>query len=264
MPEVHLRLNFPISISIIVAILGLCPMLAEAQQDFGQVNPYAAGAAQQYGNPDQMPPDVNHSPYQSQVAPAGQFGQQYPPGGGYPAPQRYPGGGQNYAPQQQATQAVMQQKVSPQTAAQIYQWFLKYDEIRRRAQMNPIEKQQADALLAKGLGLFMPGQDKLAARQLLSGLVLRYQTAAQALRSLPVLNETKQLHEAYFKYFDSAMQLFSDYLKVQDNVFAVDNTGQSIAKQLIQRKAMLEGIEHYCKDLDAQMRNAYGVPAYQY
>ena len=260
----QLRLNFSISISIIVASLGLCPLVAQAQPDFGQVNPYGAASPQQYGNPNMMPPDVNHAPYPQQGAPTGQYGQQHQGGGGYAAPQAYPYGGPCCAPSQPSQAPVMQQKVSPQTAAKVYQWFLKYDEIRRRAQMNPIEKQQADVLLAKGLGLFMPGQDKLAARQLLSGLVMRYQTAAQSLQALPVQNETKPLQEAYFNYFDSAMRLFADYLKVQDNVFAVDNTGQSIAKQLIQRKTQVENLERYCKDLDAQMRGAFGVQAYQY
>lgn len=260
----QLRLNFQISISIIVGCLGLCPLASQAQPDFGQSAPYGSPTPQQYGTPNMMPPDVNQAPYQQQSSPTGQFGHQYQGGGGYAPAQGYPNGGQYFPPQQQPAPAPTQQKVSPQTAAKVYQWFLKYDEIRRRAQMNPIEKQQADALLAKGLGLFMPGQDKLVARQLLSGLVMRYQNAAQSLQTLPVQNETKQLQEAYFNYFESAMRLFGDYLKVQDNVFAVDNTGQSIAKQLIQRKAQLENLERYCKDLDGQMRGAFGVQPYQY
>ena len=155
-------------------------------------------------------------------------------------------------------------KVNPQQAAKVYQWFLKYDEIRRRAQMDPIEKQRADGLLARGFGLFMPGQDKVAAKQLLGGLVQKYQVASQSLQAMPPLKETQQLHEMYFQYFDTAMHLFSDYMKVQDNVFAVDNTGQSIAKQLIQRKMALENLEHACKDLDYRMRQSYGVAPYQF
>lgn len=130
--------------------------------------------------------------------------------------------------------------------------------------MNPIEKQQADGLLARGLGLFMPGQDKMAAKQLLGGLVMRYQTATQALQRLAIVPETRQLQEQYYQYFGTAMHLFSDYLVVQDNVFAVDNTGRSVAQQLIQRKLALENLERSCKDLDAQMRQMYGVAPFQY
>ena len=154
--------------------------------------------------------------------------------------------------------------VNPQHQAQVYQWFLHYDEIRRRAQMNPIEKQQADGLLARGFSLFMPGQDKAAARQLLSNLVAKYHNATQAIKALPIVPQTKQLQMAYYQYFENAMNLFSDYLRVQDNIFAVDSSGQAIAKQLIQRKLALETLEQNCKQLDAQTRQSHGIAAYQY
>lgn len=208
----------------------------------------------------------------------GSFGQDFGNGNMYSAPEgqkMYQQGGPGYAsaPWAQqpgvpnsyyAGQAPSTKPVNPQQAARVYQWFLQYDEVRRRAQMNPIEKQQADGLLARGLGLFMPGQDKLAAKQLLSGLVMRYQTASRSLQGISPLPETRQLQESYFQYFDNAMHLFSDYLKVQDNVFAVDNTGQSIAKQLIQRKIALESLEHQCKQIDWQLRQQYGVAPYQF
>ncbi len=159
---------------------------------------------------------------------------------------------------------VQENKLSPQQAARVFQWFLSYDEIRRRAQMNPIEKQQADGMLARGLGLIMPGHEKMQAKQMLGSLVIRYQTACQSLQQLQQLAETSRLQQAYFQYFSSAAELFSDYLKVQDNVFAVDRNGQSIAKRLMQRKGELENLEHSCKELDFILRQNYGVPQYQY
>lgn len=182
------------------------------------------------------------------------------------------GGGQPMMPVQGANpqsygyapQPSIAAKPNPQAAAKVFQWFLKYDEIRRRSQMNPIEKQQADALLARGFGLFMPAQDKAAARQLLGDLINRYNLATQSLRALPALPETKVLKDEYLGYFENAKQLFIDYLKVQDNLFVVDNNGQSIAKQLIQRKMLLENIERSSKDIDYQMRQAYGIAPYQY
>lgn len=218
---------------------------------------YPAGqGGQQQGYPPQLgqfPGQFQGQPPPGQQPYPGQY-QQGPPGGGYP------GGGQ----QQRPTAQVQRKAVSPQEGAKIYQWFINYDEIRRRAQMNPIEKQQADGLLSRGFGLFMPGQDKAAAKQLLGGLVQRYQMALHSLQGLQPLPETRQLQDYYYQYFDTARRLFSDYMVVQDNVFAVDNSGQSVAKQLIQRKLELESLERSCKDLDAQMRQAYGIAAYQY
>ncbi len=241
---------------------------AYAPQQSGYPSPQ--GNFQQGGYPNQQAsfqPQQGSYPMQQASYPNQQGAYQsqsgYPQQGGFPqqgnhgsaqGQQGFPGG----------AKGMQKSSASPQQAAKVYQWFLKYDEIRRRAQMNPIEKQQADGLLARGLSLFMPGQDKLAGKQLLSGLVIRYQTATQSMQSLQVLPETKKLQEAYYQYFETAMRLFQDYLKVQDNLFAVDNTGQSIAKQLIQRKAELENLEHMCKELDAQTRSAYGVAAYQF
>lgn len=212
----------------------------------------------------------------------GMQSQQYPAYGNAP-PQPYGGGQMQGLPQAQMQQQYNPQfgampnaagaqlqsspgmkKPSAQQSAQVFHWFIQYDEVRRRAQMNPIERQQADGLLARGFSLFMPGQDKMAAKQLLTNLVNKYHGATQAMKALPVVPETKQLQIAYYQYFENAMNLFADYLRVQDNIFAVDSTGQAIAKQLLQRKVALEALEHNCKNLDLQMRQHYGVAAYQF
>lgn len=226
---------------------------AIAQQDMG--NGAYSGTGNASAGPSQFP---------AYGTPAQSFGNQPQQFGGLSAPAGYPqyGGGQpviNSAAQQGAPK-----KPSAQQSAQVFQWFIQYDEVRRRAQMNPIERQQADGLLARGFSLFMPGQDKMAAKQLLTNLVNKYQGATQSMKALHVLPETKQLQLAYYQYFESAMNLFADYLRVQDNIFAVDSSGQAIAKQLLQRKIALEQLEYNCKLLDTQMRQHYGIAAYQY
>lgn len=155
-------------------------------------------------------------------------------------------------------------RVSAGKKTQIQGWFSRYDQIRFRAQMNPREKQQADVLLSRKLSMFMPGPEKVATREILTSLVQRYQQALAALKALPSLPETGRLQQAYLQYFDIAMNLFSDYLRVQDNLLAVDSSGQPIAAQLLQRKLALESLEHSCKEIDAQARSAYAVNPYPY
>lgn len=272
----------------VVVILSGRTVLAQQEYGNGQAIPQTA-PAQGYGayppaNANGMPGQGQQYPqqFQGQYRPQ-QYLQQQPSQQQFPqqqqfAPRQNPS---QFPPQQQFNQTAnsasfggmsgqnspnqgSQQAGKKPSAAQVYQWFLHYDEIRRRAQMNPIEKQQADGLLARGFSLFMPGQDKIAAKQLLTNLVHKYHTATQSIKALPMLSETKQLQMAYYQYFENAMNLFSDYLRVQDNVFAVDASGQAIAKQLIQRKVALETLEQNCKNLDAQLRQKYGVAAYQY
>lgn len=258
-------------IALTLAIPMSTAVLAQ-QQDYGAPQGYgnANGQYQQqpqyYGNPQ-------GAPMGAPMGGAGQYPQQsfggaYGGSQGYQhapmqpngsAPASYPGYGN-----MQAQGNAPPKKPSAQQSAQVYHWFLQYDEIRRRAQMNPIERQQADGLLARGFSILMPGQDKIAAKQLLTNLVSKYHNATQAIKALPVIPETKQLQLAYYQYFETAMNLFADYLKVQDNIFAVDSTGQAIAKQLLQRKMGLEGLEQSCKNLDGQVRQHFGVAAYQY
>jgi hypothetical protein len=96
-------------------------------------------------------------------------------------------------------------------------------------------------------------------------LTAKYDTACRQLSSLPQLNQTKYLHQMYYQYFSNAEQLFSDYLRVQNNLFITDaTTGQPLAAGLIQRKQMLEGLEHQCKQIDMQTRSQFGMQPYPY
>ncbi|HEY9870865.1 MAG TPA: hypothetical protein V6D08_16995 [Candidatus Obscuribacterales bacterium] len=153
----------------------------------------------------------------------------------------------------------------PANPARVRDWFSRYDQIRRQAQMTPQERQRADTLLSRGMAILMPGPDKDDARQILTMLVNKYQTATQAMKQLPLIPETQDLHRGYYQYFNNARQLFTDYLRVQDNIFVTDaSTGKPIAGQLLQRKAMLEQLNQQIQGLDAQLRSQLGIAPYRY
>jgi len=157
------------------------------------------------------------------------------------------------------------QQSAPDNNQSIQSWFRQYDQIRRTAQMSPAERQQADQILGKGLALFMPGPDKIVAQKLLNDLVKRYDLACRQLASLQRIPATDQLQRGYYQYFVDAHRLFSDYLRLQNDVMALDSaTGQPLASGLIDRKQALEQLDQNNKMLDQQMRQQYGIPAYQY
>jgi hypothetical protein len=185
-------------------------------------------------------------------------GMQPPPPQGY-APQGMPMAMPQYTPQQG------QQPAMQANGLTIGQWFQQYDAIRRAAQMNPMERQQADGLMSQGLSILVPGENKLATKQLLANMVGRYQRACMQLQQLPQIPPTQQLHQSYWNYFNTAGGLFNDYLRVQDNLMVRDaTTGQPVAAGLLQRKQMLEGLEGRCKQMDTATRTQFGVPPYQY
>lgn len=194
--------------------------------------------------------------------------QQYPPqyqqapGQGMPmqgAPQTMPAG---YPPQNFQHQASAQP--NQERAQLISQWFKNYDDIRRKAQMNPTERAKADALMSKALSMFIPGEEKTQAKTLLSSLVARYAQAVDEFKRLPLYPETEKLHRGYYQYFTSARQLFSDYLTVQQNPLATDQNGNPVAGTLMARKQNLESLDQSNKAIDAQLRSQFGIPAYQY
>ncbi len=147
----------------------------------------------------------------------------------------------------------------------IKSWFASYDQIRRQAQLSPAERQKADEIMGKGLSIFMPGADKVLAQNLLANLVKRYDVAVQQMASLPVIPATEQLHRAYYQYFVDARRLFSEYLKLQDDLLATDpSTGQPVASGLVERKENLAMLDENNKILDGRLRQQYSIPAYQY
>lgn len=179
-----------------------------------------------------------------------------PPGGQPPQGNFYPPA--NGAPQVQAAQP------DKARAQMIGQWFQNYDEIRRKAQMNPTEKAKADALMSKAISMFIPGNDKVEAQKLLSSLVARYNQAVEDMKRLPLYPETEKLHRGYYQYFSNAKHLFSDYLTVQQNPLSTDTTGTPVAGSLMPRKQALESLDQANKALDAQLRGQFNIPAYHY
>ena len=147
----------------------------------------------------------------------------------------------------------------------IKSWFNFYDQIRRQAQLSPAERQRADQIMGRGLSIFMPGEDKILAQNLLVDLIKRYDIAAQQMAHLQIISATEQLHRAYYQYFIDAKKLFSDYLKLQNDLLATDpNTGQPVASGLVERKENLAMLDQNNKMLDEKLRQQYGIAPYQY
>lgn len=146
----------------------------------------------------------------------------------------------------------------------IIAWFKKYDEIRRNAQLSPKDKEEANALLSKGLAIIIPGDDKTQTQKLLKDLVSRYGAAEEQLKLLPLYPETGKLHRGYYQYFNNARILFGDYMAVQNNVLAKDKFGNPLAQTLMFRKKNLETLEKNNKGFDSFLRKQFKIPSYSY
>lgn len=248
------RLSCRLAVVLTAAGFQLAALPGIAQQGQGA---YQQQYPPQYGNAQSYPPTYGYAGNAGGYPAAGY------PAGGYPGPQAYPPP-QGYAPAPVSAQPAAGKAAGVKPGQiSVAQWFSHYDNIRHAAQMSPQERQRADALMSRGFSILIPGDEKLATKQLLTSMVGRYQDACQQLAKVPQLSQTNALHHAYYNYFASAGQLFADYVRVQDNLFVTDaQTGQPVASSLIQRKQLLESLEHQCKQMDAQTRAQYGIAPY--
>lgn len=172
--------------------------------------------------------------------------------------------GENYGNSPQFSGQMPSSAARNTSSQQLRQWFSAYDMVRKQAQMSPTEKDRADNLLSQGLSVFVPGPNKMQAQKLLTGLVDKYQVAINKMKAMPLYPETEKLHRGYYQYFSDAKTLFSDYLRVQDNLMVKDEHGKGIMPQLMARKANLENLEMQIKQLDSQLRGQFGIAPYRY
>lgn len=127
----------------------------------------------------------------------------------------------------------------------VTEWFARYDQIRRDAEMTTGDKLQSLLLSAK--------KPEIKNAALASRMLKKYTTALSGMKSLRSTLETRELQQGYIKYFSTACQLFSDYLAAQKEV---PFTNQS----LVPTKRKLEDLDKTNKKLDAALRNQYLIP----
>jgi len=126
----------------------------------------------------------------------------------------------------------------------VAEWFRKYDQVRRDAEMTMGDKFQSLLLAAT------KPEKKNAA--LASRMIAKYSTALSKMKELQSIPETKELQDGYIKYFGTAHQLFADYLAEQKKV---PFTNQS----LVPTKKKLEELDKTNKRLDDELRKKYGI-----
>lgn len=132
---------------------------------------------------------------------------------------------------------------------QVVEWFKKYDEIRRDAEMSLADKFQA-MLLATG----SPGKRNVTVA---SHMAVKYSVALAEIKRLEPIPETKELQEGYTEYFSRAYKLLQDELNGQELKPLND-------KNFLEVKHQLERLDGKNKKLDDQLRKEYGIPKHRH
>jgi hypothetical protein len=142
-----------------------------------------------------------------------------------------------------------QQQESTEVNSAVKDWFDKYDQIRRDAEMTTGEKWQAMRLNSD------KPQKKNAG--LASKMLAKYTAAHSAMKQLSPIPETRELQERYTEYFSKASQLFSDFVDAQTKVPYPSESLSSGRKEL-------EVFDKSNKILDKDLRTKYSISKHKH
>lgn len=130
----------------------------------------------------------------------------------------------------------------------VLEWFKKYDEIRRDAEMSLTDKFQA-MLMATG----NPSKRNVA---LATKMAAKYKTAHAEIKNLEPIPESRELQDGYTEYFSEAYQLLDKHLKDQD-VNPLNN------KSFLRVKQHLEKLDNKNKKIDEDLRKEFHIPKHR-
>lgn len=148
-----------------------------------------------------------------------------------------------------AVPKVQMTKPSPLRTLSVREWFDRYDQIRRDAEMTMADKWQSMLLQAK------KPEAKNAA--LATRMSTKYSRALSEMKRLGSTPETKALQVGYIEYFTSARQLFEDYLVAQ-------NTVPFSNQSLVPTKKKLELLDRKNKMIDDALRREYIIKKHRH
>ena len=148
-------------------------------------------------------------------------------------------------------------KLSADQKEAVVEWFKKYDQIRRDAELTLAEKFQTMSFLDKNLD----GKTALRKRdqELVARMNAKYAKADEAMKNLQPVSEVKELQEGYSNYFRQVHHVFTRYVK--DSTGCDANTPHSTVQE---QRSALEELDSKNKKLDAQLRSKYGIAKHKH
>lgn len=148
-----------------------------------------------------------------------------------------------------AAEGSSQKQQASESNLAVKDWFAKYDQIRRDAEMTFGEKLQAMRLNA-----YKP---QMKNAELASKMLARYTNALSAMKQLSPIPETLELQERYTEYFSKASQLFSDFVDAQTKE---PYPSESLAAE----RKELEIFDKSNKVLDKELRTKYSISKHKH
>lgn len=167
-----------------------------------------------------------------------------------PAPQEYvQKGDEQYAPG-------TSKYYEPKAENDLEKWFSQYDEIRRKYENTPDERQYFESLASKPPGSGLSDDE----RKFLQDLAGRYNEAFNQMKEVEGCSETQHLHRAYGMFLAQQSQVYADYIRILGEPKAVDmRTGRPLTAGMTDKRRYLYQLEKNNKLMDFRTRQTFNI-----
>ncbi|MBX9952581.1 MAG: hypothetical protein K2Y39_25635 [Candidatus Obscuribacterales bacterium] len=143
----------------------------------------------------------------------------------------------------------------PKAESDLEKWFSQYDEIRRKYESTPEERQYFEQLANRPPGSGLSDDD----RKFLEDMAQRYAEAFNQMKEVEGLTETQHLHRGYAIFVSQQATMCMDYIRILSDPNARDKTGRPLAGGMTDKRRSLYQLEKNNRLLDFRTRQTFNI-----
>ena len=144
----------------------------------------------------------------------------------------------------------------PKAENDVEKWFSQYDEIRRRFESTPEERQYFESLASRPPGSGLSDQD----RKWLQDMAERTNEAFNQMKEVEGISETIHLHRAYGSFLSQQTTLYLEFIRILGEPDARDpRTGRPLNAGITDKRRMLYNLEKNNRILDFRTRQTFHI-----
>ena len=147
------------------------------------------------------------------------------------------------------------QYYQPTAVNDLEKWFSQYDEIRKKYENTPDERQYFESLASKPPGSGLTDDE----RKFLQDMAGRYSEAFNQMKEVEACSETQQLHRSYGYFLAQQSNMYSDYIRIIGEPNARDMRGRPMAANMTDKRRNLYNLEKTNKLLDMRTRQTFNI-----
>ncbi len=143
----------------------------------------------------------------------------------------------------------------PKAVNDLEKWFSQYDEIRKKYENTPDERQYFESLASKPPGSGLSDDD----RKFLQDMAGRYAEAFNQMKEVEGCSETEHLHRSYGSFLVQQSNLYMDFIRILGEPNARDRMGRPLTQNMSDKRRLLYNLEKTNKVLDFRTRQTFNI-----